>query len=75
MISACRCCFVIAAKSIPSFALEAVLLWLRITPAEVKIELPSRIVICRATRKFQFSANGTLLINPMAAKNARAALR
>ncbi len=55
---------------IPSFALEAVLLWLRVTPAEVKIELPSRILL-PGDRKIPIRADGTLLINPLVAKNAR----
>lgn len=54
---------------IPSFALEAVLLWLRVTPAEVKIELPSSILL-PGNRKIPIKADGTLLINPLAAKNA-----
>ncbi len=56
---------------IPSFALQAVLLWLRITPAEVKIELPSQIVL-PGNRKIPINAEGTLLINPLVAQNARA---
>ncbi len=55
---------------IPSFALEAVLLWLRITPAEVKIELPNQILL-PGNRKIPINAEGTLLINPLAAKNTR----
>lgn len=55
---------------VPSFALEAILLWLRITPAEVKVELPSRILL-PGNRKIPINANGTLLINPLAAKNVR----
>jgi hypothetical protein len=55
---------------IPSFALEAVLLWLRITPAEVKIELPSRILL-PGERTIPIHADGALLINPLVVKNAR----
>ncbi len=55
---------------IPSFALEAILLWLRITPDEVKIELPSQIVL-PGNRKIPINAEGTLLINPLAAQNVR----
>ena len=55
---------------IPSFALEAVLLWLRITPAEVKIELPSKIIL-PGDRNIPINAEGTLLINPLAAKSVR----
>ncbi|MEP6699591.1 MAG: hypothetical protein ABJB09_07675 [Verrucomicrobiota bacterium] len=55
---------------IPSFALEAVLLWLRITPAEVKIELPNQILL-PGNRRIPINAEGTLLINPLAAQNTR----
>ena len=55
---------------IPSFALEAVLLWLRITPEEVKVELPSQIVL-PGNRRIPITAEGTLLINPLAAQNVR----
>jgi CHASE2 domain len=55
---------------IPSFALEAVLLSQRITPGEVKIELPSRILLPRG-HKIPIRSDGTLLINPLAAKNTR----
>jgi hypothetical protein len=55
---------------IPAFALEAVLLWLRITPAEVKIELPSRVLL-PGDREIPIRADGTLLINPLATKSAR----
>jgi CHASE2 domain-containing protein len=53
---------------IPSFALETVLLWLRITPAEVKIELPSRIIL-PGNRKIPINAEGALVINSLAAKS------
>jgi hypothetical protein len=55
---------------IASFALQTILLWLRVTPSEVKIELPSRIVL-PGDRKIPIHADGTLLLNPLAAKNAR----
>jgi hypothetical protein len=55
---------------IPSFALETILLWLRVTPVEVKIELPSRILL-PGNREIPIRADGTLLINPLAAKHAR----
>jgi hypothetical protein len=55
---------------IPSFALEAVLLWLRVTPAEVTIDLGSHISLPEG-RKIPIRANGTLLISPNAGKKAR----
>jgi hypothetical protein len=55
---------------IPSFALEAILLWLRVTPAEVTIELGSHISLPHR-RKIPIRADGTLLISPNAGKKAR----
>lgn len=55
---------------IPSFALEAILLWLRVTPAEVAIDLGSHISLPQG-RKIPILADGTVLISPNAAKKAR----
>jgi CHASE2 domain len=55
---------------IPSFALEALLLARRITPDEVKIELPSHIILPDGG-KIPIRSDGTLLINLLAAKNIR----
>lgn len=55
---------------IPSFSLQAILLWLRVTPAEVKIDLGSHISLPQG-RKIPIRADGTLLISPAAAKKAR----
>jgi CHASE2 domain len=55
---------------IPSFALEAILLWLRVTPAEVTIDLGSHISLPQG-RKIPIRADGTLLISPNAGKKAR----
>ena len=55
---------------IPSFALQAVLLWLRVTPAEVTIDLGSHISLPQG-RKIPIRADGTLLISPNAGKKAR----
>src|ERR1700682_2780044 len=55
---------------IPSFALEAILLWLRATPAEVTIDLGSHISLPQG-RKIPIRADGTLLISPNAGKKAR----
>jgi hypothetical protein len=55
---------------IPSFALQAILLWLRVTPAEVKIDLDSYISLPQG-RKIPIQADGTVLISPNAGKKAR----
>jgi hypothetical protein len=55
---------------IPSFALQAILLWLSVTPAEVAIDLGSHISLPQG-RKIPISADGTVLISPNAAKRAR----
>ena len=55
---------------IPSFALEAILLWLRVTPAEVTIDLGSHISLPQG-RKIPIRPDGTLLISPNAGKKAR----
>ena len=54
---------------IPSFALEAILLWLRVTPAEVAIDLDSHITLPHG-RKIPIRSDGTLLISPTAGKMA-----
>lgn len=54
---------------IPSFALEAILLWQRVTPAEVKIELGSHISLPNG-RKIPIQADGTLIVSPSAGKKA-----
>lgn len=55
---------------IPSFAFEAVLLWLRVTPGEVKINLDSHIELPEG-RKIPIRSDGTMLVAPNAAKKAR----
>jgi hypothetical protein len=55
---------------IPAFALEAILLWLRVTPAEVTIDLGSHISLPQG-RTIPIRADGTVLISPNAAKKAR----
>ncbi len=55
---------------IPSFTLQAILLWLRVTPAEVTIDLGSHISLPQG-RKIPIRADGTLLISPNAGKNVR----
>ncbi|MDP9004200.1 MAG: CHASE2 domain-containing protein [Verrucomicrobiota bacterium] len=55
---------------IPSFAFEAILLWLRVTPAEVTIDLGSRISLPHG-RTIPIRPDGTVLISPNAGKKAR----
>ena len=54
---------------IPSFALQAALLWLRVTPAEVKIDIGKYIRLPRS--KIPIRSDGTAVINANAAKRAR----
>ncbi|HEY0368344.1 MAG TPA: hypothetical protein VGC85_01990 [Chthoniobacterales bacterium] len=55
---------------IPSFALQAVMLWLRLTPSEVKVNLGSHILLPQ-NRRIPISSDGTMLIDPTIAKRAR----
>ena len=55
---------------IPSFALEAILLWLRVTPAEVAIDLDSHISLPQG-RRIPIRSDGTLLVSRNAIKKAR----
>jgi hypothetical protein len=55
---------------IPSFALQAVLLWLRVTPGEVKIDIGKYIELPQG-RRIPIESDGTVVINPNAAKTAR----
>ena len=54
---------------IPAFALEAILLWLRVTPSEISIDLDSHISLPQG-RKIPIRPDGTLLISPNAGKKA-----
>ena len=55
---------------IPSFTLEAILLWLRVTPGEVSIDLDSHISLPHG-RKIPIRSDGTLLVSPNASRKAR----
>lgn len=55
---------------IPSFALQAVLLWMRVTPGEVTIDIGSYIFLPQG-KKIPIRTDGTLLLNPNVAKRAR----
>lgn len=54
---------------IPSFTFEAILLWLRLTPNEVSIDLGSHISLPHG-RKIPIRSDGTLLISPNASRKA-----
>jgi hypothetical protein len=55
---------------IPSFAFEAILLWLRLTPNEVSIDLDSHISLPHG-RIIPIRSDGTVLISPNAGRMAR----
>jgi hypothetical protein len=55
---------------IPSFALQAALLWMRVAPAEVKIDIGSSISLPNGI-KIPVRSDGTALINPNLVKRAR----
>src|ERR1700731_847317 len=55
---------------IPSFALQAALSWMRLTPGEVKIDIGTAITLPNGT-KIPIRSDGTLLINPRIAQRAR----
>ena len=55
---------------IPAFALQAALLWMRLTPGEVKIDIGSAITLPNGT-KIPLRSDGTLLVNPRIAQRAR----
>lgn len=55
---------------IPAFALQAVMLWLRATPEEVKVDIGSAIDFPQGI-KIPIRSDGTLLVNPRMAQLAR----
>lgn len=55
---------------VPSFPLQAVLLWMRITPAEVKVELGSHIEL-PGGKRIPIGSDGTLLVHPNGETKAR----
>jgi hypothetical protein len=55
---------------VPSLPLQAIMLWLRITPAEVKVELDSRITLPNGWQ-IPIHRDGTLTINPIAKQSVR----
>jgi hypothetical protein len=55
---------------VPSFPLQAVMLWLRTTPAEVKVELGTQIILPNGW-KIPIHRDGTATINPVAARSVQ----
>jgi len=55
---------------IPSFALQAALLWMRLTPGEVIIDIGTAITLPNGT-KIPIRSDGTLLVNPRMVQRAR----
>jgi hypothetical protein len=55
---------------VPSLPLQAIMLWLRITPAEVKVELGSRILLPNGW-EIPIHRDGTVTINPVAKQSVR----
>ena len=55
---------------VPSLPLQAIMLWLRITPAEVEIELGSRIILPNGWQ-IPIHRDGTVTINPIAKQSVR----
>jgi len=55
---------------IPSFSLQALLLWMRVAPSEVKIDIGSYIYLPQG-KKIPIGADGSLLVNPVVLKGAR----
>jgi len=55
---------------IPAFALQAIMLWLRTTPDEIKVDIGSSITFPNRI-KIPIRADGTLLVNPRMMQRAR----
>ena len=62
--------FLYRGEVVPSFPLQAVLLWMRITPAEVKIELGSHIEL-PGGKSIPIDSDGTVLVHPNGESKAR----
>ncbi|MDQ3119691.1 MAG: hypothetical protein M3Q89_09035, partial [Verrucomicrobiota bacterium] len=62
--------FLYRGEVIPSFTLQAIMLWLRVTPAEVKVEVGSHIELPQ-NRRIPVNRDGTLLVDPNASSRAR----
>lgn len=61
--------FLYRGEVVPSFPLQAIMLWEKVTAAEVKVVLGSHIELPR--RRIPIRADGTMLIHPNAGRGAR----
>ena len=50
---------------VPAFTLQAIMLWLRLTPADVKVELGSKIILANGWQ-IPLHRDGTITLNPAA---------
>ena len=55
---------------VPSFPLQAIMLWLRLNPTDIKVELGSRITLPNGW-EIPIHRDGTLTINPLARQSVR----
>jgi hypothetical protein len=55
---------------VPAFPLQAIMLWLRATPADVRVELGSQIILPNGW-KIPIHRDGTVTINPVAQQSVR----
>ena len=62
--------FLYRGEVVPTFPLQAILLWLRITPAEVKIEIGSHIEL-PGGKTIPIGSDGTMLVHPNGEARAR----
>ena len=62
--------FLYRGEVVPSFPLQAILLWMRITPAEVKIVLGSHIEL-PGGKRIPIGSDGTVLVHPNGETKAR----
>ncbi|MFN2507649.1 MAG: CHASE2 domain-containing protein [Chthoniobacterales bacterium] len=61
--------FLYRGEVVPSFPLQAMLLWLRATPADVKVVLGSHIALPQ-DRRIPIASDGSLLVDPNGSKAA-----
>ena len=62
--------FLYRGEVVPAFALQAIMLWLGATPGEVKVQLGKYISLPNGW-KIPIRRDGTVIVNPAAAKQAR----
>ena len=62
--------FLYRGEVVPAFALQAIMLWLGVTPGEVKVQLGKSISLPNGW-KIPIRRDGTVMVNPAAAKQVR----